>query len=1694
MAGSMSDERPLGTHAAQDEYYAQHQHGYDADNDPFEEYSEKPAAPPRRRFYKKKKYWIICSVITVIVVVVVVLLICFVFFPMIAQSLMNKANIQVKAAKITFQDPNALAAANGLQLFKRDGGLDPQSSFYMTMSSKLSNTGPFSASIKFRNPITVEYNNTQLGTITLPDTKIAAGKGTLDAVTPFIITDTAFFAAFSREMLARETFKWKLRGKLDISAMTRTATVDLEKEIELAGMNGFPKVKIDSFKLPGDDPQGGILMELGTVLTSPSPIGIELGTIKLAIGYDGVNLGTAIAEGVNLSQGDNQILLKGTLAPQNDTESLQKVGRLFSNYMSGKISNTTATGVSCAPNGRDAIGWLSEGFQSVRLNVALGAEEPLKIIHAVSMGYLDLAFDANAPYAPVATAPNVVADFSIPFGFSLAITEVQQNITLGTDADGDFAMISAPYAPAVSDQSTGKLQFAISNSAIAGLPGREAAFNNYIYSLTASDAYTFKVAGNASTKVNTPIGAIELSGISFAVNSTLHGMQFLKSSPTIINSLDVIGGTADALQLGINVTIENPSDFNISTGDVRLAMLSQGEELGGVLLGGLSLKRGTNAVAATGTFNPKVSDVGQNLLSTFVMGQDNPVSISGFNGSTAVASLNGAFADLKIDSTLPGLKAQLIQGSALTVLPETVSNGMVHVKVSIANPFSATLKITSVKSAVTYQGMPLGNIDQDISSTPIEIPGHATVESLPLGMQMNTEPAAVALLLRKLAVEAQLDTTALDGLLGMGGFHIDGQADVEPEASVFANFNVSQYVMQAMGALKADLQLDSGLLIGDYQNNLVFGQSAVQVKTDDTVTALIPLVGQPIVQQIVDGATLSFDTIVLSAPTNSGFKVQMKGGIANTGPMAAQIGFPQPLTISWQGKEIGKVTMPTVQAQPDVGATIDVEGDFTVSDEGAMAEFATFMINNDEFIWDIHSDAVSVNALGFTFNNIKMEKFVTLHGAQGFKNAVTIDKFDLPARHPDGGIQLIAETTIKNPSQIGFNLNGVAFASYFKDVYLGPLASDGAANFPPRGEVKMKMQGRLVPQDSADGLAAVTEVFDNFLNASSSIMAVKGVSGSGPNGEVSWLSTAFKTLTIENVVLPGPAAKPELIGGITMMDMQLDFTKEPYAPPASSTRVEAILKSPFGFPLGVSQLNMDVIATYGGNKVANLKVPDEKAVTNDKNVVTTQFSNVPFSVYEPSRPLFDGFVQLLTASPEVTFGLEGVANSIADTPVGALKLNNIAFNVPTKLAGFLNFGGKVDILSLSVVGGQPEYVEIDLKIAFSNPSAITITVGDLTFDTIMNEFQSSVGIVYLKDVVIKPGVNTFDAKMHMGGTDLKALAQMLSNFLTNAQVPLTISGTPSSTKIAPLQKALASVKLATTLQGLPNQLVESTYVSTTLINALMGKASTYVTLKNPLDTPFTVYKVQATIRHTDNDGPYQLGHIDYTLDSPLTVPAKSSIMSNKWPVSLDASASKLLGLLSAKEIDIDISQNVTVVVGNGFKGILYYYQNGVKSTLDTKGGLPPTTSSASAAPSTTTTTTTTSSSVSSVPSGTPTTTLPPTKDEATNESGSESKPASTPAPSPSASESSDNANKPAEPSPKPSGDASSSSQESSSSASETPAPESSKPENSKETPEQAPPSSTGSPVSSGTDAGLKNVLQQLNGNNEEPHFIWPFKI
>lgn len=79
----------------------------------------------------------------------------------------------------------------------------------------------------------------------------------------------------------------------------------------------------------------------------------------------------------------------------------------------------------------------------------------------------------------------------------------------------------------------------------------------------------FQLEGYASAVANMSIGTLTLNPIKFNVSSGLWGLKGLNGLVSI-DGVDVLGGTQDALSLGTNVTIDNPSNLDLGVGDLGM--------------------------------------------------------------------------------------------------------------------------------------------------------------------------------------------------------------------------------------------------------------------------------------------------------------------------------------------------------------------------------------------------------------------------------------------------------------------------------------------------------------------------------------------------------------------------------------------------------------------------------------------------------------------------------------------------------------------------------------------------------------------------------------------------------------------------------------------------------------------------------------------------------------------------------------------------------------------------------------------------------------------------------------------------------------------------------------------------------------------------------------------------------------------
>lgn len=220
--------------------------------------------------------------------------------------------------------------------------------------------------------------------------------------------------------------------------------------------------------------------------------------------------------------------------------------------------------------------------------------------------------------------------------------------------------------------------------------------------------------------------------------------------------------------------------------------------------------------------------------------------------------------------------------------------------------------------------------------------------------------------------------------------------------------------------------------------------------------------------------------------------------------------------------------------------------------------------------------------------------------------------------------------------------------------------------------------------------------------------------------------------------------------------------------------------------------------------------------------------------------------------------------------------------------------------------------------------------------------DARVGRVYMSNTTMAPGPQVYNAVMHLGeaATSAEAVGNILTSYLTGVVVPLTITGTSQSTKIAPLVPALSALKLSSPVTGINAGLIQHIKVSGSVLEMSMppNLATADITLYNPLDTPFKIVSIKAsTTKIADcaaTAGKFlgqvvEVGKIDFTLPEPLLLPPKTSVVATGWPVNVNPDPDAVIPTIFGDK-HFNVTQTASVLVGDGFAApAMYYFQNNV---------------------------------------------------------------------------------------------------------------------------------------------------------------------
>ncbi|CAG8587442.1 908_t:CDS:2, partial [Scutellospora calospora] len=191
------------------------------------------------------------------------------------------------------------------------------------------------------------------------------------------------------------------------------------------------------------------------------------------------------------------------------------------------------------------------------------------------------------------------------------------------------------------------------------------------------------------------VGNVTIERIKFKVQTTLQGIQGLKSSLTIINSLKVISRSPEFMNIKLLVSMLNLSNVKVVLdSDVKFDLL---------FLAQFSPNN-----------NDKKQQIGRNLLNNFLAGKTNNVIIKGTTNSTILEPLREAFETLELTTVIPGLVTEtpILKKAFFSIRFNSLFDKKGKASIEIFNPLNTVIRFLMIDMNVTVKDKLIGIINQ----------------------------------------------------------------------------------------------------------------------------------------------------------------------------------------------------------------------------------------------------------------------------------------------------------------------------------------------------------------------------------------------------------------------------------------------------------------------------------------------------------------------------------------------------------------------------------------------------------------------------------------------------------------------------------------------------------------------------------------------------------------------------------------------------------------------------------------------------------------------------------------------------------------------------------------------------------------------------------------------------------------------
>lgn len=1308
--------------------------------------------------------------------------------------------------------------------------------FTASLQGALTNAGPFDGVVTFPTGLTIFWEGRALTQTAFPNVTLVGDLGSsINVQVEGQIPDVDYFTQFLQYAIVNPSFVWNIRGQnITVGALGIIIPgVTINKDVQLTGLNGLTgQVIINSFDVPANAP-GGLALTAISTINNPAQVGVSLTRFGTNIMMGDTMIGPAGAANPFTLQAlaVTQVPLAGTIDRQDSQQGLADLSEVFTRFVHNQNTDLMVMGQYAGP---EDVVWLNEGIKALKVKVALPSQD-FQVIRLVSINQLSLFFTVPTAYAPMSDTTNTSANFFLPFAFPVGISTVAGPF-IAKYLDQDMAVLNIPQSPSTTNVEARILYLAFQNVPFAVYDPAHQTFSQFVADVTRETQITFNLHGSATGTAATNAGDLTIKDIPFDLNTNILGLQNLNSVPAKVANLDVLHGYPTYLDVRITTYLTNPSDISIGAGDVSFGALFTNRVIGTALINDIFLVPGNNSIPTQLLYMPIGAEnvrAGQTVLENYVQNITSDAVVAGTSQTTPIDSLKQGLGQISLTAAIPPLDKMIVIQAALVVPKNIAQTGIASASVIIANPFTASINIINLIAQANFQGITIGNINQDLAATNniIHAPGKQNTQTQEIPININIDPKVLIRFILAAASTYGVDLGPLPPFfqqvldLPSTATSISPYPDdTPPPCDSGTAFDTLGAVLRLLAPLQTSIPIQSVTKIDDYQTNLNFLQEPVPTKTDNTALYLIGPAGAPLIQLVVNASTLIADRANATRLTNDGFQATILGALKANAPADAYIEFPDPVAIIFQGTQIAEIALPGLCNIHDIGIpNLLTTGQLTITNQDAFTDFSYYLLTQPSFQWTLRSTTVSVRALGIKFSNVFLEKQIQLDAFNGLPG-IRITSFDAPS-DTDDTINIVTTAAIPSQASLGVELGKATFELFFNGVDLGQASSDGLF-LAYKANTSAVLSGFLIRQNSQNGVDQLGILFSQFLGGKDSILSAHGKSVVGPYSggqEISWLSKAFRRFSTD-VVLPGHIY--QIIYSIVLSDLTavVPFPgRDSYQLEASNNKTTAMFANPFGFRLTALEAAPQITITYTGVDAAQINLPLAPVVSSGTSTgqqvpLVINFKNQLLSAIDQGA--FRAFLAKLADTESVDFGLKGTTAVKARLSIGDPVITGIPFNVTTDFKGINSFNRVATVSNVTVDDPTPEYIGIHLIAGLFNPTAVNLYTDGLSLPVIYKgPGNPYLGRATTEAVGIFPGQNNiailFEFVIPSSEPERTQAQEVLTlylqptDFITEGSgnsIPLQINGKASTNPpLSPypsLEDALEGIIADTTLQGI----------------------------------------------------------------------------------------------------------------------------------------------------------------------------------------------------------------------------------------------------------------------------------------------------